>query len=51
MSKFSQNSKKAKWIKDKNVYEVLDKFYFEFDKTLKTICEILKQILERLKFL
>ncbi len=34
----------------KNLYEVLSKFYFKFNKSFDKICEILEQILKKLKF-
>ncbi len=43
--KFTGNLKKCKLKKGKeNLYKVLGKFYFKFDKTSNKICEILKKL-------
>ncbi len=34
-----------------NLYEVLGRFYFKFEKIFNKICEILKQTLKKLEFL
>ncbi len=50
--KFSRNSNRHKFKKGReNLWEILDKFYLQFDKILNKICEIFKQILKRLEFL
>ncbi len=50
--KFSRNSKKRKLKKGReNLQEVWGRFYFEFEKILSKIGEILEQTLKRLEFL
>ncbi len=43
--KFSRISKKCQLKKDReNLLEVLEEFYFKFDKILNKICKIVEQI-------